>query len=234
MGAARRRGDLRTAASSFRGSKAAPGAAGRDRASARGRRVAGRHGGGGRVSDRTGARPRPACGALGAVVRRAGRRLVGSGSAFTTPGARRPATPAASRIDPAYFAVLVALVDLHREPHRRDRPRVDPGRAARARARRPTRSRSRASSGCGTWCSRRRSGSPIPPIGNQYLNLTRTRRSAAVISFSELTQVTQTTVANRSPAVPAFTLRCSSTSSISLVMSAIVNIANRRLALVER
>ena len=42
----------------------------------------------------------------------------------------------------------------------------------------------------------------VPPIGNQYLNLTKNTSLAAVISFPELTQVTQLSVANRSPAVP--------------------------------
>ena len=43
----------------------------------------------------------------------------------------------------------------------------------------------------------------IPPIGNQYLNLTKNSSLAAVISFPELTKVTQLAVANRAPAVPS-------------------------------
>ena len=46
----------------------------------------------------------------------------------------------------------------------------------------------------------------VPPIGNQYLNLAKNSSLAAVISFPELTQVTQLSVANRSPAVPSYAL----------------------------
>jgi ABC-type amino acid transport system permease subunit len=46
--------------------------------------------------------------------------------------------------------------------------------------------------------------------------------------------VTQTTVGNGSPAVPAFFLTMVIYILISLVTSVFVNIANRRLALVER
>ena len=46
----------------------------------------------------------------------------------------------------------------------------------------------------------------VPPIGNQYLNLAKNSSLAAVISFPELTKVTQLSVANRSPAVPSYAL----------------------------
>ena len=46
----------------------------------------------------------------------------------------------------------------------------------------------------------------VPPIGNQYLNLTKNSSLAAIISFPELTKVTQLAVATRAPAVPAYTL----------------------------
>ena len=39
----------------------------------------------------------------------------------------------------------------------------------------------------------------VPPIGNQYLNLTKNTSLAAVFSFPELTKITGLTVANRSP-----------------------------------
>lgn len=74
----------------------------------------------------------------------------------------------------------------------------------------------------------------LPPIGNQYLNLAKNSSLAAVIGFAELTKVTQLTVANRSPAVPAFTLLLLIYLVISLAISALVNLANRRLAIVER
>lgn len=74
----------------------------------------------------------------------------------------------------------------------------------------------------------------VPPIGNQYLNLTKNSSLAAVISFPELTKVTELTVANRSPAVPAFFLLLGIYLVLSLVISLIVNLVNRRLAIVER
>jgi general L-amino acid transport system permease protein len=74
----------------------------------------------------------------------------------------------------------------------------------------------------------------IPPIGNQYLNLTKNTSLAAVISFPELTKITELTVANRSPAVPSYALVLVIYLVLSLVISVIVNVANRRLAIVER
>ena len=74
----------------------------------------------------------------------------------------------------------------------------------------------------------------VPPIGNQYLNLAKNSSLAAVISFPELTKVTQLTVSNRSPAVPAFVLLLAIYLVLSLVISSFVNLANRRLAIVER
>ena len=74
----------------------------------------------------------------------------------------------------------------------------------------------------------------VPPIGNQYLNLTKNSSLAAIISFPELTKLTQLTVANRSPAVPSFALLLGIYLVVSLVISFLVNVANRRLAIVER
>lgn len=74
----------------------------------------------------------------------------------------------------------------------------------------------------------------MPAIGNQYLNLTKNSSLGATISYFELTQIAQITVGNGSPAVPAFTLTLFIYLAISLVTSLIVNFFNRRLALVER
>ena len=74
----------------------------------------------------------------------------------------------------------------------------------------------------------------LPAIGNQSLNLIKNSSLGAAISYFELTQVAQITVGNGSPAVPAFTLTLLVYLSISLVTSLIINIFNRRLALVER
>ena len=74
----------------------------------------------------------------------------------------------------------------------------------------------------------------LPAVGNQSLNLIKNSSLGAAISYFELTQIAQITVGNGSPAVPAFTLTLLVYLSISLVTSLIINIFNRRLALVER
>ncbi len=74
----------------------------------------------------------------------------------------------------------------------------------------------------------------VPATGNQFLNLTKNSSLAAAISFPELTKVTQLAVATRAPAVQSYTLLLMIYLAISLVLSLIVNIANRRLRIVER
>jgi general L-amino acid transport system permease protein len=74
----------------------------------------------------------------------------------------------------------------------------------------------------------------LPAIGNQSLNLLKNSSLGAAISYFELTQIAQITVGNGSPAVPAFTLTLLVYLSISLATSIVINIFNRRLALVER
>ena len=74
----------------------------------------------------------------------------------------------------------------------------------------------------------------VPATGNQFLNLTKNSSLAAAISFPELTKVTQLAVATRAPAVPSYTLLLLIYLAISLVLSLIVNLANRRLRIVER
>jgi general L-amino acid transport system permease protein len=74
----------------------------------------------------------------------------------------------------------------------------------------------------------------IPPLGNQYLNLIKNSSLGAAFAYFELTNVTQITVGNGSPAVPAFALALVFYVALSLVTSAVVNLANRRFKLVER
>lgn len=74
----------------------------------------------------------------------------------------------------------------------------------------------------------------MPALGNQYLNLIKNSSLGATISYFELTQIAQITVGNGSPAVPAFTLTLLVYLAISLFTSLFVNYFNRRLALVER
>ena len=74
----------------------------------------------------------------------------------------------------------------------------------------------------------------IPPLGNQYLNLIKNSSLGAGFAYFELTNVTQVTVGNGSPAVPAFFLALVFYIALSLITSAFVNLANRRFKLVER
>ena len=74
----------------------------------------------------------------------------------------------------------------------------------------------------------------IPPLGNQYLSLIKNSSLGAAFSYFELTNVTQITVGNGSPAVPAFTLALVFYVALSLITSFFVNVANRRFKLVER
>jgi general L-amino acid transport system permease protein len=74
----------------------------------------------------------------------------------------------------------------------------------------------------------------VPPLGNQYLNLTKNSTLGATVSYFELAQVTSIAVANGAPAVPSYLLTLGIFVVLSLVLSFAVNVANRRLALVER
>lgn len=74
----------------------------------------------------------------------------------------------------------------------------------------------------------------IPPLGNQYLNLIKNSSLGAGFAYFELTNVTQVTVGNGSPAIPAFALALVFYVGLSLLTSTAVNVANRRFKLVER
>lgn len=74
----------------------------------------------------------------------------------------------------------------------------------------------------------------IPPLGNQYLNLIKNSSLGAGFAYFDITNVTQITVGNGSPAVPAFFLALVFYVIISLVTSALVNVANLKFKVVER
>lgn len=74
----------------------------------------------------------------------------------------------------------------------------------------------------------------VPAVSNQYLNLTKNSSLAVAISYFELTKVSQVAIANRAPAVPSYALLLFVYLALSLTISALTNLANRRLALVER
>lgn len=71
----------------------------------------------------------------------------------------------------------------------------------------------------------------IPPIANQYLNLTKNTSLAVAIGYSEVTSVVSIAVGQGSPAPQSFAVLMLLYLVISLTISAVVNIVNRRLVL---
>ena len=186
-----------------------------------------------RVADRTGALPRSGLwGALALVaVFALGWTLLGY--SYTLPAVEGRATAGGIRIDPSFFALFLALT-IYTASHIAEIVRGSiqavprgQGEAADAVA---------LSGFQRMWYiilpQAMRIG--IPPIGNQYLNLIKNSSLGAAIGYYDLTLVAQTTVGNGSPAVPVFFLTMTVYICISLVVSAMVNVANRRMMLVER
>jgi general L-amino acid transport system permease protein len=155
------------------------------------------------------------------------------GFSVTTPAVEGRLSVGGIRLDPSYFAVLVALV-IYTASHIAEIVRgsiqaVPKGQGEAASA--------LAFSGFQRmWfiVLPQAMRIAIPPLGNQYLNLIKNSSLGAGFAYFELTQVTQITVGNGSPAIPAFTLALAFYVVLSLITSALVNIANRRFALVQR
>lgn len=185
------------------------------------------------VSERTGALPRTGLwgGAAFAVVLLAGWFAFGFG--LTLPEVAGRQTAGGIRVDPSFFALFFALV-IYTASHIAEIVRgsiqaVPRGQAEAADA--------LALSGFQRmWfvVLPQAFRIAVPPLGNQYLNLIKNSSLGAAIGYYDLTLVTQTTVGNGSPAVPAFALTMAVYIVISLVVSLFVNLANRRLQLVER
>lgn len=74
----------------------------------------------------------------------------------------------------------------------------------------------------------------VPPLGNQYLNLTKNSTLGATVSYYELALVTSISVGNGAPAVPSYLLTLGIFLILSLVISGAVNLLNRRLAVVTQ
>jgi general L-amino acid transport system permease protein len=74
----------------------------------------------------------------------------------------------------------------------------------------------------------------IPPLANQYLNLTKNSSLAIAIAYFELTKVTNDLIANGGPAPQSFVLLMLIYLVISLGIAAVTNYFNQRMALVER
>ncbi len=74
----------------------------------------------------------------------------------------------------------------------------------------------------------------VPPIGNQYLNLSKNSTLGTAVGYFELARVTSISVGNGAPAVPSYLLLLGIFLVLSLALSFGVNLVNRQLALVER
>jgi len=75
----------------------------------------------------------------------------------------------------------------------------------------------------------------IPPLTNQYLNLTKNSSLAVAIGYPDLVQVFTGTVLNQTgQAVEVVAITMAVYLTISLVTSGLMNLYNRRIALVER
>ena len=124
------------------------------------------------VADRTGRPARTGLWALagGVVVLVVAWLVLGLGATAPELDGRR--VTGGITMTPAYFAAAARARRLHGEPHRRDRPRLDPGGAARAGrgGRRPALSGFQR-----MWyvVLPQAMRIAVPPIGNQYLNLTK-------------------------------------------------------------
>ena len=71
----------------------------------------------------------------------------------------------------------------------------------------------------------------VPPMANQYLNLTKNTSLAVAIGFPEATGVVFIAVGQGSPAPQSFAVLMLVYLALSLIISALVNLANRRLVL---
>ena len=75
----------------------------------------------------------------------------------------------------------------------------------------------------------------IPPLTSQYLNLTKNSSLAVAVGYPDLVQIFAGTVLNQTgQAVEVIALTMAVYLTISLVTSGLMNLYNRRVALVER
>jgi general L-amino acid transport system permease protein len=74
----------------------------------------------------------------------------------------------------------------------------------------------------------------IPPLISQYLNLTKNSSLAIAIGFLDLYAVANTMLNQSGRIVEVFIMAMAAYLSMSLTISVIMNVLNRRLALVER
>jgi general L-amino acid transport system permease protein len=74
----------------------------------------------------------------------------------------------------------------------------------------------------------------MPPLGNQYLNITKNTSLGIAVGFSDIVQVGQTVYNKNAQTLAVFSIYMLFFLGCSLVISSIVNFINRKLAIVER
>jgi general L-amino acid transport system permease protein len=74
----------------------------------------------------------------------------------------------------------------------------------------------------------------MPPLGNQYLNITKNTSLGIAVGFSEIVQVGQTIYNKNNQTLAVFSIYMVFFLACSLTISAVVNYINGRLAIVER
>jgi general L-amino acid transport system permease protein len=74
----------------------------------------------------------------------------------------------------------------------------------------------------------------LPPIINQFLNLTKNTSLGVAVAYSEALYVTNTVIGNGDPAIQSMLLVMGLYLVLSLAISLVANLANHRLRLVER
>lgn len=74
----------------------------------------------------------------------------------------------------------------------------------------------------------------IPPLGNQYLNLTKNSSLAIAIAFADLFQITTTIMNQSGQSVTGMTMVMVTYLILSLIIATVMNAANRRFQLVTR
>jgi general L-amino acid transport system permease protein len=74
----------------------------------------------------------------------------------------------------------------------------------------------------------------LPPLGNQYLNLSKNSSLAAAVAFADTYQVGQTMMNQSGQSVTGFTMILLTYLTMSLIISLFMNLVNRRFQLVTR
>ncbi len=74
----------------------------------------------------------------------------------------------------------------------------------------------------------------MPPLGNQYLNLTKNTSLAIAVGMSDLVQVGQSVYNKNNQFLAVFAIYIAFFLACSLTISVVVNYINGRLAIVER